>query len=379
MKIVHTSGSLEDEASGPSYSVPATARATQALGHDVHVMSIGPARVTDDTGFTHHQFDNAAGTVPVLRGLSLAPKMKRALRAQKPDIIHTQGLWLMPNIYAAQVARPQKTPFVITVRGMLAPAALSYSKGKKAVFGTVFQKRALASAQMLHATSEQEYRDIRSFGLTQPVLLAPNGIDIPVIKPRPARTQKTLLFFGRLHPIKGLDNLIEAWAALESSVPEWSLSLRGIGDESYIQSLNDKIQTLGLSRVTIGGGVYGEEKVALYQSADIYILPSQSENFGITVAESLASGTPVICTTGAPWSGLSSHDCGWWTDQDPQSLQTCLKEALFTPQDKSLAMGNRGREWMRSEFSWHSIALQLESAYEWLLGAADKPLAVKTE
>lgn len=379
MKIIHTSGSLEDEASGPSYSVPATVRATQALGHDVHVMSIGSEGITDERGFTHHQFDNAASGIPILRGLNLAPKLKRALSAQKPDIIHTQGLWLMPNIYAAQVASAQKTPFIITIRGMLAPAALSYSKGKKTVFGAIFQKRALESAQMLHSTSEQEYRDIRSFGLTQPVLVAPNGIDIPVITSRPVRSKKTLLFFGRLHPIKGLDNLIEAWAALETSVPDWSLSLRGMGNVDYIESLQDKIKAMRLSRVSIGGGVFGDEKVALYQSADIYILPSQSENFGITVAESLASGTPVICTTGAPWSGLENHDCGWWTDQDPKSLQMCLQQALLTPPDRLQAMGSRGREWMRSEFSWHSIALQLESAYRWLLGASDKPLAVKME
>lgn len=376
MKIIHTAASLEDEASGPSYSVPSTLRALHALGHEAQLLSIGPRGTDVSRGFTHHRFKNAAKNLPVLRGLCLSSKMKTHLKFARPDIIHTQGLWLMPNIYAAQIAKQQNIPSVVTVRGMLAPAALEYSKLKKAAFGLAFQRQALKQASLFHATSQQEYEDIRSYGLSQPVLIAPNGINLPDLVSRPQSDRKKLLFFGRLHPIKGLDNLIDAWAKIEPLFPDWDLEIRGTGHDTYIKSLKQRIADHALSRATIGTGVFGNDKTELYQSADLYILPSESENFAITVAESLAAETPVICTRGAPWSGLETHNAGWWVQQDSLSLEHCLKFALNVPPLELIRMGKNGRKWMAKDFSWESVAKQLESAYAFLLKSGDAPTSL---
>lgn len=385
MKIIHTSASLEDEASGPSYSVPATVDALARLGHEAMLFSIGSGGEDTSGGFFHKRFENAY-KLPGLRALSHAPKMKAALAKTPAEIFHTQGLWLMPNIYPSKIAKQKNCPFIITTRGMLAPSALKYSRLKKSIFGVLHQKRVLESATLFHATSQQEYLDIRKFGLSQPVLIAPNGIDIPEVAYKQNKKngqgveqRKKLLFFGRLHPIKGLDNLIHAWARVEDKFPEWDLEIRGTGDANYIASLNTKLSELGVSRVTIGGGVFGAEKTPLYRSAHLYILPSEGENFGITVAECLAAGTPVICSRGAPWSGLQTHDAGWWVNNDPDSLENCLLGALSRPLMQLEAMGYNGRAWMSKEFAWANIAIQLEATYEWLLGNQDKPANVFTD
>lgn len=386
MKIIHTSGSLEEEASGPSYSIPATAKATQSLGHDVHVMSVdtlnskanSTLRTDAKLGYTHHRFPHNFGTVPVLKSFNASRQMKKRLATARADIIHNHGLWLSPNIYASEISRKYNIPLVITPRGMLAPQALKYSAKKKAIFSLLFQNRALQTADLYHATSEQEYQDIRQRGLKQPVIIIPNGINLPSITQQkmaetPESTQKTLLFLGRIHPIKGLDNLINAWSRIESIFPNWTLIMKGPGDQAYISSLKQKTSDLNLKNVTLSNGVFGEEKIMAYRSADIYILPSKSENFGMTVAEALSVGTPVICTNGAPWSGLKTHKCGWWIEQDTNSLEACLRQALQTPPQTLKGMGQAGRDWMEKDFTWANIAQQLESAYLWLLGQGEQP------
>ena len=340
-------------------------------------MSVGEAGLDESGGFRHHQFQNDFINIPIMREFNITHLMKKTLSIHVTDIIHNHGLWLMPNIYASQAAHKNNIPLVITPRGMLAPQALKYSAKKKAIFKYLFQTRALKAVNLFHATSEQEYKDIRNFGLRQPVVIIPNGIDIPVgigsAKPKQEKPTKTLLFLGRIHPIKGLNNLIQAWQRIENDFADWGLSILGPGDKNYISALKQLTSELGLERVTFGGAVSGKDKIDQFRAADLYILPSESENFGITVAEALSCETPVICTNGAPWSGLTQNKCGWWISQDIDSLEMCLRTALDTSTKTLTTMGKNGRLWMEKDFSWKNISGQLADSYAWLLGRGQLP------
>ena len=113
---------------------------------------------------------------------------------------------------------------------------------------------------------------------------------------------------------------------------------------------------LGLTRVSVEGPIYGDAKTAAYREADLFVLPTLNENFGLTVAEALAAGTPAISTKGAPWSGLESEGCGWWIDHGVEPLAAALAHAMALPREALKAMGDKGREWMARDFSWDRVA-----------------------
>ena len=124
------------------------------------------------------------------------------------------------------------------------------------------------------------------------------------------------------------------------------------------------------------GSVDGAEKAALYHSADLFVLPTFSENFGVVIAEALACGLPVITTKGAPWQGLETHLCGWWVDVGVEPLVDALQRAFRTPDSELKAMGERGRVYAENSFAWPKIAEQTLDVYRWVLGQGEKPNCV---
>jgi glycosyltransferase involved in cell wall biosynthesis len=250
----------------------------------------------------------------------------------------------------------------------------------KKVFWPLLQKPAFKNATCFHATAVSEYEDIRRLGFRQPVAIIPNGIDIPHLSTKQPITQRTLLFLGRIHPKKGLDLLLPAWRAIQTRFPDWRLVIAGnddgyYGKSGYMEEIHLLVSKLGIERIEFIGAVYGKSKLQTYQNANLFILPTYSENFGMTVAEALATGTPAIVTKGAPWEGLDTNDAGWWVDINVESLIACLEKALSCTPNQLDQMGMRGREWMANDFAWNQIGAQMASTYQWLL---DKSLPIPT-
>jgi glycosyltransferase involved in cell wall biosynthesis len=185
--------------------------------------------------------------------------------------------------------------------------------------------------------------------------------------------RRTLLYLGRIHPQKGLDFLLAAWATVAPAFPSWSLRIVGPGERGHIAELKRQIAAMGLPRAVLDGPVYGDAKWEVYRSADLFALPTLNENFGLTVAESLACRRPVIVTKGAPWSGVVDHRCGWWIDTGEDALTEALRIALVTPDEELDAMGQRGEAWVREAFSWDSIGRQMADVYRWVLGRGNQP------
>ena len=383
LRILQIVPTLEEEASGPSHSVPSLCNAFSEAGHDVVLSSVGGVWFSGEMPYTRHTAPRDFKGVPLLQSLWLSSALSRSLRddARWADIVHVNGLWVMPDVYPAAAARRASKPLIVSPRGTLSPVALARSYWLKRAFWTLLQGRAVRSAACLHATSEQEYGDIRRFGLTQPVAVVANGVDVPPLEAGRASSSglRTLLYLGRLHPIKGLENLLHAWQRLATRFPDWQLRLVGPAEAAYRADLERLAANLDLKRVTFAGPRYGADKHAEYAAADLYVLPSYSENFAMSVAEALARAVPVVTTMGTPWQRVQTQGCGWIVRPEAAELETALSDALAPDSGALAAMGQSGRDWMQREFAWPRIAAQVAETYRWLLDGGSAPPWVRLD
>jgi glycosyltransferase involved in cell wall biosynthesis len=376
--IVQVIDSIDDEASGPSYSVPRLCGALAERGYNVRLLTVGELH-SSFVGFRHEAYLADFSRIPVLGQLRFSSALKSALACvAETTIIHVHGLWRMANVYPASATKRARNHIVLSPRGMLGGAALKFSPCKKQLFWTLAQGDAARAATCLHATSRQEYEDIRAFGLKAPIAIIPNGIDVPAAEPkrRPTDGHRRLLYLGRLHPKKGLDRLLDAWELIKDHHRDWQLDIVGPIEGEYAKSLQARIDANAASRVCLSGPLYGEEKQKAYRQAELFVLPTLNENFAMTVAEALAQGTPVISTKGAPWAELNTRDCGWWIDHGAEPLAAAMDEAMSMSWDRLASMGDAGRSWMRRDFAWSAIAASMRSVYDWLNARSQRPPCV---
>lgn len=378
--IVQAIASVENMSAGTTYCVTRLSEALAEAGHHVELLTTGPAGDWREGNLRTKSCAIGFARAPIAGRLRFSPEYRAELiaAAAAGALIHSNGLWLMPNIYPSSVALRCRRPLVVSPHGMLAKAALAFSPMRKRVFSALVQRSALEAVKCFHATSLMEHDDIRAYGLNAPIAVVPNGIDLPAAATTTPRETgpRTVLYLGRLHPIKGLDRLLAAWARLEARHPAWRLRIVGPSHHDHRFELEALAVSLKLCRATFEDGVYGAEKQAALHAADLLVLPSQNENFAMVVAEALASGRPVISTKGAPWSGLVEHGCGWWIDHGVEPLATALGEAMAMPRASLDAMGENGRAWMARDFSWERIAAGMAEVYRWCLGHGDRPASV---
>jgi glycosyltransferase involved in cell wall biosynthesis len=386
LRAVHVIAGLDAAFGGPTYSVPRLCEALASAGAETMMLSVAEAggRACDvvRAGYRDERFAWDYVHTPVLRGARASSGLVRALRECAPGatVIHNHGLWLMPNVYAGWEAARARTPLVVAPRGMLSSVALAFSRLKKRAFWNLLQGPVIRAAACMHATSEAEYQEIRAFGLVNPVAVIPNGVDLAEPKERLSARggpDRVVLSLGRIHPKKGLDRLVYAWAHVEPQHPHWRLRIIGPAEADHDAELRALAAKLGLSRLSIQGPIYGAEKREAYQEADLFVLPTLNDNFAMTVAEALAVGIPVISTKGAPWSGLETQGCGWWIDHGVEPLVAALQSAMAMPREALKAMGAKGRTWMARDFSWDRVARDVIEVYRWLGQGAAPPATIR--
>lgn len=352
MKIFISGTSFDPSYGGPAVSVSRLATALAVKG--VEVILWAP--------------DGSATSSPLVRTVpGLTPRsgtLKKAMDDLLPslDLIHDNGVWLPHNHAIAGYANRYGLPRVVTLRGMLEPWAFAYRPLKKKVAWALYQRRDLETATVLHATADSEALSARGLSLSNRIEVIPNGVDLPATcsetglydKLRTSSLSRAL-FLGRIHPKKGIPLLLDAWARVRPA--GWELLVVGPAENGHDEEIRQQSLRLGIGNdVTIRGPLYGAEKESLYHSANLFILPTYSENFGISVAEALAHEIPVLTTTGAPWSLLETERCGWWVPPTPEGIVSGLNSAVSMSLVELREMGLRGRIIMKERFAWDTIA-----------------------
>jgi glycosyltransferase involved in cell wall biosynthesis len=377
MKLAFLAPYLSSASGGLAQSVPGLAGALATTGH-VSPRIFGVRDKKEREGWRTWGADVRPCSEIGPRAFGWAPSLLHAIAEYQPDIVDVQGLWMYPSLASFRWYGRLRQPYVVTPRGMLDPWALQRSAWKKRIVRWWFEDNHLHGATCLRATSTMEAEHFRAFGLSNPIAVVPNGIDLPLLITRPQEQARPnrILFLSRVHPKKGIDFLLRAWSNLYPSHPDWELIIAGPDEIGYRGQMQTLAEKLRLERVVWHEPVYGEEKSDLYASADLFVLPTHAENFGLVIGEALAHGVPVITTRNAPWHGLETHRCGWWINLSDGALTEAIKEAMRLPNIQRREMGARGRAWVETAFGWPSVGEQMCEVYRWILSGGAPPPSV---
>lgn len=383
INVIHIVGSLAPEYGGPARSVPQLCLELANLDCKVTLLSTDLGRMFSKALVPQHK-NLSTIIIPAKFRLGLKPILVPGLMKTLRDVvsdnsnilIHDHGIWLPQNGLSVRIATAYDIPLVITPRGMLEPWALSYRRWRKKIAWYLFQKNRLIQANLIHATSQVEAENIINLGLEKPVIVIPNGTEIPGEYPSRAfmnPEKKKILFISRIHPKKGLLNLVEAWRTLNP--PDWELVIAGYDEINHQWEVEQAVKLAGLEdTVSFIGPVEDDQKWEVYQNSDVFILPTFSENFGIVVAEALASGLPVITTTGTPWEDLEKYDCGWWVEPTVSGLVSAMRDAFSLSAEQRQKMGLRGKKLVQHKYSWNSVARQMKEVYQRILAGERLPV-----
>ena len=338
------------------------------------------------------------------------------------DLLHLHALWMHTSVIASDWARYKKRPYIVTPNGMLEPWALSNSGWKKKIAALLYENRMLRGAACVQANTEKELADFRAYGLTNPIAIIPNGVEIPeeskgerlrngckaTAGPAKAKGEndgrKTLLFLGRIHPKKGLPNLIRALKKALDARPstldscKWQLVIAGWDQGGHEAELMQLCQELGLSfshkmhkehkaeatsafslqfSVFFHGPAFGKEKEDLLRRADAFILPSFSEGLPMSVLEAWSYRLPVVMTPECNLPEGFSADAAIRIETSGESIAEGLR-TLFSMNDADLIlMGDKGRELVKARFTWQTVAAQMREVYDWMLGGGAAPGCVR--
>lgn len=378
--IIHCVPSLGEKGGGPPRSVSQLCNELCCQEMNVGVVT---AKYEDDPmvyldpKIEVTQLDGRGSGCGRLRGAGFGAALTNRNLKVPISLIHQHGLWLRSSHESVAFASKRNIPLVLAARGMLEPWAINNSKWKKKLAWMLYQKKDLKRVTAFHATAESEAESIRRLGFKQPIAVIPNGVELPELNQSSVinhqiSDKKTALFLSRINPKKGLPMLLDVWRKL---APEnWRLVIAGNDDSNHLPVLERKIAELGLSdQVEIVGPLFGVDKEAAFHNADLFVLPSYSENFGIVVTEALGYHVPVLTTTGCPWQELETHDCGWWVDPTPEGVLAGLQQALMATPDRLSEMGMRGRKLVEEKYQWPGIAERMAAFYEWLINGGKQP------
>lgn len=383
MNIIHVVPAITEEASGPSYSVVRLCESLLEAGDEVTLAAMDWAPIARPPACLR-TFPMGVGPRRLGRSPAMARWLEEQARSGQVAVLHNHGMWQMNAVYPGRTAARYGTPYVVSPRGTWSAWAMANGSVMKKPFWSLLQRPAVEPATCFHATAESEYEDIRRLGFRQPVAVIPNGIDILPPMDKTGDGRRTVLFLGRIHPVKGLDMLLHAWGAVQARFPDWRLRIVGSddgyhGSSGYMSVLKRLAAALGLQRIEFSGALHGAAKWQAYADSDLFVLPTYSENFGMSIAEALASGTPALVSKGAPWSGLEARRAGRWIDIGVDPLVAGLEDLLQREPRELRDMGINGRTWMTEAYSWRTIGQRMAELYHWLArGSAGVPSFVIT-
>lgn len=358
--------------------IPSIDKSSGGVGSYLQVLANDLGKITDLHIISHRsseelKIDNA--TIHYIDGrlsrlFKAEKKFCSLLNYIKPDIVHINSCWEVLCSSTVFKAKSLGYRVVITPHGMLEPWVISKNYwNKKLPALLLYQKKSLRMADAIIATAESEKENLLRLNYNDKIHVIPTGITADKIQLKTDwKLKKTIMFLALLRPNKGADLLIKAVKRLEKELFNYHVIIAGNGELTYVESLKSLVRRLNLGKtVVFTGAVYGDDKWSLYRKADVFVLPTLNENFGIVVAEALACGTPVITTKGAPWHDLETWKCGWWIDRDVDSLTNALREFLMLDEKELEEMGRNGRRLVEEKYSSKVMADKMAELYESLM------------
>ena len=373
MIILH-SGSLDIKSGGPALSTYLTIKGLKTCGVVADMLMSPLANdgklITKDVPIHY--------TRPIMnKRFGYMPQLTETLN-QLPtyDLYHVQGVWQYLGHNVAAFARKQCKPYVITLRGMLYPQALAHSAIIKKISLALYQRKDLQRAACIQATCIDEMRHYRALGFTNPVAILPNPIDTEGIIDRPIQQNDGKIrigYLGRVHPRKRIERLIYAFDALREELKDAELLIIGADDQRYEQFLYDEVKRLNLSNVRFTGFLTGKKKDESICSLSYLAVPSDFENFGNIVTEALVRGVPVIASKGMPWQELETYHCGWWINNDQETINQTIRQAIFIPEEERIQMGLNGKRLIEEKYGVDILGQKMKQLYSWIIDGGTKP------
>jgi glycosyltransferase involved in cell wall biosynthesis len=312
------------------------------------------------------------------RASGLAAAIERALPSA--DLVHVHGLWNMTGSAAVARARSAGRPYVVSPRGMLQPAAMRRHRVLKTAAYWASERAHLSGAAFLHATSHLEQQQIAKYGRSVVTIangVAPVAVSADVLEGVRERSRidagdEVVLCLGRLHPIKRLDLLAAAFDIVHRARPRARLVIAGPDEDGYRARVEPLFTPVAAATRWLGA-VDGDTVASLFAASRTLVQCSDSESFGMSVAEALAAGLPVVVTNETPWPQVAALELGYSVAQEPAAIARGILEILERPAD-GCAMGARGRAWARETFGWDAIGRSMRDAYQ---GVLEKPRGLR--
>jgi glycosyltransferase involved in cell wall biosynthesis len=330
-------------------------------------------------------------------GMILMPDLDERLDQINPQVLHTHGIWTYLSIGVPRWSRKNHKPYIVSPHGMLDAWALDNSKIKKKLAAALYERRHLRGAACLHALCQSEAKSIREFGLKNPIATIPNGIEIPEGRDLSSRylvKKKIMLFLGRLHPKKGLENALRAWAASRSEASpdskpsNWQFVIAGWDQGDHEVRLKQLCEELELSfadvpakqflsleassgqlsgfSVVFVGPVFGELKAQLLERANVFILPSFSEGLPMSILEAWAYELPVVMTDYCNLPEGFNADAAIHIDTEVEGMSAGMIKMIECSDAELKGMGVNGLNLVKEKFTWATIAAQMGELYQWV-------------
>ncbi len=375
MKILHVIPRLSIHDGGPPKAVREMARTLAERGHEVSIYTTDMVSADESPPPLNAEVAEGRATIRYFplghpRRWIRSPELGRALAQTIPncDIVIIHALYHYHLWAAARLCRRFKVPYIIRPLGTLDPYIYRRSRWKKRLFEWLHQNRDLRLAAALHYTTEDEQRLAKPVSQGAPGMVVPLGIRPEEIGNAAHTASKlnrttTLLHLGRLHEKKGIELLLQAIAKILPEHPELTCIIAG-GPADYAQKLRALCAELGIAkRVTFPGFLSGKAKQQILSDADLFILPSYSENFGIAVIEAMAAGLPVLLSDQVNLhADVSDADAGWVVPASVEGITQGLHTALDARQNWK-TIGHNGQQLVQQHYTWSTVAAQLEDNY----------------
>lgn len=359
MKILHIVPSIVERSDGVAYFVRELAK-NQALNNNkVTILT------TESDSLVDYEFE-----VLVFKSNRFFESVRFSLRfflwlrsnILKFDIIHNHGMWMAPNISFMFFKSPRT---VFSPHGTMSKEALKRSKFKKLIFWELFQKKAVLKSTLIHVTSIKERKEVQyklKNRFTPTVI--PIGINLNSINiNKRIQKENSIVFIGRIHPVKQIKELIEAWSFIEPRYNSWELKIIGPTNNQYARECFKKVDAKNLKRIHFLGELIGEEKYKEIQKSRVSILPSLTENFGVSALESLALGVPVIASENTPWVSLEKENCGWIISPTIDGIYLGICKAISDIENGLDDYSINTKKLVHNSFGWEKIQDEMQKFY----------------